>query len=65
MGVFRLKNKIISLCFAAISTTFTLEYANSNLVNGGEFGFEGSLMCGILLLIPVVAVFREKSAGLF
>jgi membrane protease YdiL (CAAX protease family) len=39
---------------------FTLEYANSNLINGGEFGFEGSLVCSILLIIAILVIFRNK-----
>jgi membrane protease YdiL (CAAX protease family) len=44
---------------------FTMENAQANIVNGGEFGFEGSLICSILLVIAILLVFRNKLARVF
>ena len=39
---------------------FTLEYAQENIINGGEFGFEGSLICIILLFVTILFAYRKK-----
>nr|MDE6348537.1 CPBP family intramembrane metalloprotease [Bacteroides sp.] len=31
-----------------------------SLINGGSFGFEGSVLCSVLLIIGTVLIIREK-----
>jgi membrane protease YdiL (CAAX protease family) len=38
------------------SGIFTLQESGSTLINGGEFGFEGSLVCTIMMLVAIVAI---------
>lgn len=43
----------------------TLRYTTSNLLNGGSFGFEGSLICSALLILAVAGTtlyFKKASA---
>ncbi|NDV65994.1 CPBP family intramembrane glutamic endopeptidase [Bacteroides sp. 224] len=37
---------------------FTLRLSENNLLNGGSFGFEGSIICSILLIISSVLIVR-------
>jgi CAAX amino terminal protease family. len=41
---------------------FTLEYAQENIVNGGEFGFEGSLICSILLFVSILFAYKRNKS---
>jgi membrane protease YdiL (CAAX protease family) len=36
---------------------FTLIYSENNTINGGEFGFEGSVVCSILSIVFVIVIF--------
>jgi len=38
------------------SGIFTLQESGSTIINGGEFGFEGSLVCTIMMLVAIVAI---------
>lgn len=40
---------------------FILEYDQANLINGGEFGFENSLVCGVLLCITIMIIIRKQA----
>lgn len=37
-----------------------LDYPASNLFNGGNFGFEGSVVCAVLLLIVIIVKIKKK-----
>jgi hypothetical protein len=35
-----------------------LSYPENNIYNGGDFGFEGSILCTLFLIISIVVIFR-------
>jgi len=39
-----------------IDSLFSLEIIGNNYINGGEFGFEGSILCSILTIISVLLI---------
>lgn len=39
-----------------IESLFSLEIIGNNYINGGEFGFEGSILCSILTIISVLLI---------
>jgi len=42
-------------------SVLTLSLSEPNLINGGSFGFEGSLLCTILMIVGSVLIFRYYS----
>jgi len=46
-----------SVSGSGMPSIFTLEYSQTNLINGGEFGFEGSVVCTVLLLTTTIFVY--------
>ena len=41
---------------------FTIEYAQENVINGGDFGFEGSLICSILLFVTILFAHKKHKS---
>jgi len=42
-------------------SAFTVKLFGSNLMNGGDFGFEGSIICTILLFMAIIMILRFYS----
>lgn len=40
---------------------FTLELSGSSLINGGSFGFEGSLVCTVLIIVITLILVKQYS----
>lgn len=47
------------------NSVLQLQMAEANLINGGAFGFEGSLICTVLTIVAIVAVLRLASRQFF
>ena len=41
-----------------------LHFPEENLINGGTFGFEGSILCSLLLVLGTVIILRHYYKGL-
>jgi membrane protease YdiL (CAAX protease family) len=41
-----------------IASLYNIKLASNNYINGGEFGYEGSIICTIFALIAIVSILR-------
>lgn len=42
-------------------TLLTLSYREENIINGGTFGFEGSILCSALMIIFILVILKSAS----